>query len=169
MSVQVAFFVNLDRDAGCDPQETTGLHWQGLAALANVIGHELSEARTDPDNPGVVRQELRGRTGISARGTSRWSRSAIPPRGRFRESGPTRRTTPEPAGPAAQAKKGVLTVPATSRSPHNTGKLNHAHPHDGCGWFGVFLCTQRVAIRREVTGHVVSRTMPLSALSSSPS
>jgi hypothetical protein len=53
VSVQVAFFFNLDGDAGCDPQETTGLRWQGLAALANVTGHELSEARTDPDNPGA--------------------------------------------------------------------------------------------------------------------
>jgi hypothetical protein len=47
-TVQVAFFFNLDGDAGCDPQDTSGLHSQGLAALANVSGHELSEARTDP-------------------------------------------------------------------------------------------------------------------------
>ncbi len=46
--VQFAFFFNLDGDAGCDPQDTSGLHSQGLAALANVTGHELSEARTDP-------------------------------------------------------------------------------------------------------------------------
>jgi len=46
--VQFAFFFNLDGDAGCDPQDTSGLHSQGLAALANVSGHELSEARTDP-------------------------------------------------------------------------------------------------------------------------
>jgi len=53
VTVQVAFFFNLDGDAGCDPQDTSGLHSQGLAALANVSGHELSEARTDPDNPGA--------------------------------------------------------------------------------------------------------------------
>lgn len=52
-TVQVAFFFNLDGDAGCDPQDTSGLHSQGLAALANVSGHELSEARTDPDSPGA--------------------------------------------------------------------------------------------------------------------
>jgi len=46
--VQFAFFFNLDGDAGCDPQDTSGLHSQGLAALANVSGHEISEARTDP-------------------------------------------------------------------------------------------------------------------------
>ena len=53
VTVQVAFFFNLDGDAGCDPVDTSGLHSQGLAALANVSGHELSEARTDPDNPGA--------------------------------------------------------------------------------------------------------------------
>ena len=51
--VQFAFFFDLDGDAGCDPQDTSGLHSQGLAALANVSGHELSEARTDPANPGA--------------------------------------------------------------------------------------------------------------------
>ncbi len=53
VTVQVAFFFHLDGDAGCDPQDTSGLHSQGLAALANVSGHELSEARTDPDSPGA--------------------------------------------------------------------------------------------------------------------
>ena len=46
--VQFAFFFNLDGDPGCDPGDTSGLHSQGLAALANVSGHELSEAFTDP-------------------------------------------------------------------------------------------------------------------------
>ena len=46
--VQFAFFFNLDGDAGCDPQDTSGLHSQGMAALANVSGHELSEMLTDP-------------------------------------------------------------------------------------------------------------------------
>jgi hypothetical protein len=50
--VQFAFFFKLDGDAGCDPQDTSGLHSQGLAALANVSGHELSEALTDPRNGG---------------------------------------------------------------------------------------------------------------------
>ncbi len=53
--VQFAYFFNLDGDAGCDPQDTgtvTG-HSQGLAALANVSAHELSEARTDPSTPGA--------------------------------------------------------------------------------------------------------------------
>lgn len=51
--VQFAFFFNLDGDGACDPQDTSGLHSQGLAALANVSGHELSEARTDPASPGA--------------------------------------------------------------------------------------------------------------------
>jgi len=50
--VQFAFFFNLDGDAGCDPQDTSGQHSQGLAALANVSGHELSEAMTDPRGTG---------------------------------------------------------------------------------------------------------------------
>ena len=51
--VQFAYFFDLDGDPGCDPQDTSGLHSQGLAALANVSGHELSEARTDPASPGA--------------------------------------------------------------------------------------------------------------------
>ncbi len=51
--VQFAFFWKLDGDPGCDPQDTTTGHSQGLAALANVSGHELSEARTDPASPGA--------------------------------------------------------------------------------------------------------------------
>jgi hypothetical protein len=46
--VEFGFFFNLDGDSGCDPQDTSGLHSQGLAAIANVTGHELSETRTDP-------------------------------------------------------------------------------------------------------------------------
>jgi hypothetical protein len=53
MPVQFAFFFNLDGDSGCDPQDTSGLHSQGLAALANVTAHELSEARSDPASPGA--------------------------------------------------------------------------------------------------------------------
>src|SRR5262249_26981786 len=45
--IQFAFFFNLDGDAGCDPEDASGLHSQGLAALANVSGHELSETLTD--------------------------------------------------------------------------------------------------------------------------
>jgi hypothetical protein len=47
--VEFGFFFNLDGDSGCDPQApgSTG-HSQGLSALANVSGHELSEMLTDP-------------------------------------------------------------------------------------------------------------------------
>jgi hypothetical protein len=51
--VQFAFFFDLDGDSGCDPRDTTTGHSQGLAALANVTGHEVSEARSDPANPGA--------------------------------------------------------------------------------------------------------------------
>jgi len=47
--VEFAFFFNLDGDPGCDPQFTITTESQGLAALANVTGHELSEARSDPE------------------------------------------------------------------------------------------------------------------------
>jgi len=51
--VQFAFFWKLDGDPGCDPQDTTTGHSEGLAALANVTAHELSEARSDPASPGA--------------------------------------------------------------------------------------------------------------------
>ncbi|MES2299811.1 MAG: hypothetical protein V4582_22420 [Pseudomonadota bacterium] len=51
--VQFAFFWNLDGDAGCDPKDTSGLHSEGLAALASVTAHELAEARSDPASPGA--------------------------------------------------------------------------------------------------------------------
>ena len=61
-ALQFAFFFNLDGDAGCDPADTTTGHSQGLAAIANVSGHELSEARSDPANPGsVVRLQWSGK------------------------------------------------------------------------------------------------------------
>ena len=46
--VEFGFFFSLDGDPGCDPQDTSGLHSQGLTALANVSGHEFSETTTDP-------------------------------------------------------------------------------------------------------------------------
>jgi hypothetical protein len=51
-TIQFAFFFNLDGDAGCDPRDTTTGHSQGLAALANRSGAELSGARTNPRNGG---------------------------------------------------------------------------------------------------------------------
>jgi hypothetical protein len=50
--VQFGFFFNTDGDAGCDPQDTSGLHSQGLSSLVNISGHELSETVTDPRNGG---------------------------------------------------------------------------------------------------------------------
>lgn len=49
IQVEFGFFFALDGDAGCDPKAPTNLgHSQGLSALANVSGHELSEMLTDP-------------------------------------------------------------------------------------------------------------------------
>ena len=48
VTLQFAYFFDLDGDPGCDPQDSETGHSQGLAALANVSGHELSESRTDP-------------------------------------------------------------------------------------------------------------------------
>ena len=46
--VQFAFFFNLDGDRGCDPNDGySDGHSEGLAALGNVSGHELSETVTD--------------------------------------------------------------------------------------------------------------------------
>ena len=42
---------NITGLAGCDPQATSS-ESQGLAALANVTSHELSEAITDPRGAG---------------------------------------------------------------------------------------------------------------------
>ena len=53
VQVQFGFFFNLDGDAGCDPVSPTSFgHSQGLAALANVTGHEFSEMVTDPQIDG---------------------------------------------------------------------------------------------------------------------
>lgn len=45
--IEVAVFYNLD-DGSCNPLDNVTGHSQGLAALANMSGHEFSEARTDP-------------------------------------------------------------------------------------------------------------------------
>jgi hypothetical protein len=50
--VQFAFFWSLDGDPGCNPGSAVMSESQGLAALANVSAHELSEARTDPTGAG---------------------------------------------------------------------------------------------------------------------
>ena len=52
-AVQVAYMPNIDGLAGCDPGDTYGTgHSQGLAAVANVTAHELSETITDPRGAG---------------------------------------------------------------------------------------------------------------------
>lgn len=47
--VRVAYIPDLDGVSGCDPQDTWTSHDAGLAAIANVTAHELSEVITDPD------------------------------------------------------------------------------------------------------------------------
>jgi hypothetical protein len=50
--VQVAYMPNITGIAGCDPGSDVSSESQGLAALANVTSHELSEATTDPRGTG---------------------------------------------------------------------------------------------------------------------
>jgi hypothetical protein len=50
--VLVAYMPNLDGVAGCDPLDTWTTHSEGLAALASVTAHELSESITDPVQTG---------------------------------------------------------------------------------------------------------------------
>src|SRR5262249_51530626 len=52
VQIEFGFLFNLDGDPGCDPQDTRAIPSQGLAALANVSAHELSETVTDPRNGG---------------------------------------------------------------------------------------------------------------------
>jgi hypothetical protein len=52
VNVQFGFFFSLDNDPGCDPQDPGTDRSQGLEALANVSGHELSETLTDPRGNG---------------------------------------------------------------------------------------------------------------------
>jgi len=50
--IQVAYMPRLDGIAGCDPQDGTTGHSEGLAAIANVTAHELLESMTDPRGTG---------------------------------------------------------------------------------------------------------------------
>ena len=50
--VQFAFFFDLTGDSGCNPGSDGTSRSQALVALANVSGHELSEALTDPHGDG---------------------------------------------------------------------------------------------------------------------
>lgn len=58
VNVQFAWYFNLDGDSGCDPGTPYGSYTsghtnsQGLAAIANVTAHEVSETITDPRNGG---------------------------------------------------------------------------------------------------------------------
>lgn len=46
--IEFGFFFKPDGDAGCNPGSTIAGQSEGLAADANVSGHELSETRSDP-------------------------------------------------------------------------------------------------------------------------
>lgn len=50
--VEFGFFFNMDSDGGCDPKSTVSGQSQGLASIANVSGHEMSETRSDPRGGG---------------------------------------------------------------------------------------------------------------------
>lgn len=46
--IEFGFFFKPDGDSGCNPGSTVSGQSEGLAADANVSGHELSETRSDP-------------------------------------------------------------------------------------------------------------------------
>jgi hypothetical protein len=50
--IQVAYMPNITAISGCDPGSDVSSESEGLAALANVTSHELSEAITDPRGTG---------------------------------------------------------------------------------------------------------------------
>ena len=58
VNVQFAWYFNLDGDSGCNPGTPTGSYngtatnSAGLAAIANVTAHEVSETISDPRNGG---------------------------------------------------------------------------------------------------------------------
>jgi hypothetical protein len=52
VTVQFAFFFNLDGDPGCDPGSTATAYSQGVAALANMSGAQLSATVTNPHGDG---------------------------------------------------------------------------------------------------------------------
>ena len=108
--VQFAFFLKLDGDAGCDPEDTSGLHSQGLAALANVSGHELSEARSDPSQPGAWYDSSGEENGDKCAWTfgAPSSRFTNGTSGRSRASGRTPPTPPAPATRTVSGQKGCL-------------------------------------------------------------
>ena len=109
--VQFAFFFNLDGDAGCDPQDTQTGHSQGLAALANVTAHELSEARSDPAQPRRLVRRERRRERRQVRVDVQRAVRVLPERhrsGSCRASGRTRRTPPARAIRTRQGQKGCL-------------------------------------------------------------
>ena len=47
-AIEFGFFFKPDGDPGCNPDSTVSGQSEGLAADANVSGHELSETRSDP-------------------------------------------------------------------------------------------------------------------------
>ena len=49
VAIEFGFFWKPDGDPGCDPNSTVKGQSEGLAADANVSGHELSETRSDPN------------------------------------------------------------------------------------------------------------------------
>ena len=117
--VEFGFFFDLDGDAGCDPQSTVSGESQGLAALANVTGHELSEtAPIRMATPGLTAPAKR--TTTSARGPS-----AVPtycsaqPSGRFRATGRITIMTTTSATQTPATKKAAPTariIPDRTRS-----------------------------------------------------
>jgi len=75
VNVQFAFFFNLDGDSGCNPGSTIVGTSQGLAAVANVSAHELSETMTDP----ALNAWWDSTTGYENSDKCAWTFSSTPP------------------------------------------------------------------------------------------
>jgi len=86
--IQFAFFFNLDGDPGCDPQSTISSQSQGLAALANVTGHELSEAAMiHVSTPGTIPAARKTRTSVRGPSAARPLPSRTALIGRYKATG----------------------------------------------------------------------------------
>ena len=123
---QFAFFFKLDGDPGCDPNDTQTGHSEGLAALANVSGHELSEALTDPHGDGWL-----DNSGAENADKCAWTFSGTPENlggtaGRSRATSATPRPLPTAATTARAA--------STASDRHSMGRgRDPASPHRSPG------------------------------------
>jgi hypothetical protein len=86
-TVQVAWYPNLDNVVECSPNDYSNIHSNGLAALANVTAHELSETITDPRNGGWYATNGQGENGDKCAWTFPSSLVTLPNGAQFKLQG----------------------------------------------------------------------------------